>query len=71
MSSDIIKKFKILTKQCTDTIHDVITTNCQKYTSSTVLKYVNVSDKVNKLPWARLLNINFIVLTVLQPMDVQ
>ena len=45
---DIINKAKILTKQVSDTIHDVIPTKYQKYPSNTILKYANVLAKVNK-----------------------
>ena len=52
----ITNKIKILTKRGTDTIHAVIPMKYQKYTSTTILKYVNVLAKVNKLPWERLHN---------------
>ena len=39
-----------------DTIHDVIPTKCQRYPSNTILENTNVLDKVNKLPYWRLLN---------------
>ena len=47
---DIINKTKILTKQGSDTIHDVIPTKYHKYPSNPILKYVNVLAKVNKSP---------------------
>ena len=47
---DIINKTKILTKQVSDMIHDVILTKYQKYTLNTILKHANVLAKVNKSP---------------------
>ena len=44
----IINKTRRLTKRVSDTIHDVNTTKHQKYPSNTVLKNMNVLDKVNK-----------------------
>ena len=47
---DIINKFTIVTKRGTDRIHAVIPTKYQKDPSTTIIKYVNVMAKVNKLP---------------------
>ena len=49
-------KTKILTKQGSDTIHDIITKKYRKYPSNKILKHANVLSKVNKLPWRRLQN---------------
>ena len=43
-----INKIKVLTKQVTDILHDVIQKKDQKYLSTTILKHANVLDKVNK-----------------------
>ena len=51
---DIIHNIIILTKIVTYTIHAVILTKYQKYLSTTILKHVNVLDKVNKLSYGRL-----------------
>ena len=53
---DIINKSKILAKRGWYKIHDIIQTKYQKYPSNTILKRANVLDKVNKLPYGRLLN---------------
>ena len=53
---DIINKIIILTKQVTDMIHAVIPTKYHKYPSTTILKHVNLLDKINKTPYVRLLN---------------
>ena len=45
---DTINKTKILTKQGSDKIHDVIPTKYQKYPSNKILKHANVLAKVNK-----------------------
>ena len=47
---DIINKIAILTKLGTDMINDGIHKKYQKYPSTTILKHVNVFDKLNKLP---------------------
>ena len=47
---DIINKSKILSKQVSDMIHDVILTKYQKCPSSTILKHANVLAKLNKSP---------------------
>ena len=47
---EIINKTKILTKQGSYTIHDVIPTKYQKYSSNTILKQDIFLDKVNKSP---------------------
>ena len=47
---DIINKVTILTKRGIYTVHVVIPTEYQKYTSTTILKYANVLAKVEKLP---------------------
>ena len=52
----IINKIKILTKQGTNMIHDVIPKKYQKYPSITIFKHMNVLAKVNKLPWRHLPN---------------
>ena len=50
----IVNINKILTKQGTDMIQDVIPNKCQKYPSTRILKHVNVLDKLNKLSWGSL-----------------
>ena len=47
---DIINKIKILTKRGTDKIHAVIPAKYKKYPSTTIIKHVNVLDKLNKPP---------------------
>ena len=47
---DIINRIMKLTKQGLDTIHDVIPTKYQKYSSKTIIKHVNVLAKLNKSP---------------------
>ena len=37
-------------KRGTDMIHSVIPKKYQKYPSTTILKHMNVLDKVNKIP---------------------
>ena len=54
---DVTNKIIILTKQRTDRIHTVITTKNRKYTSTTILKHVNVLAKVNKSSYGLLPNI--------------
>ena len=41
----------MLTKSGTDTIHTDILMKYQKYPSTTILKHVNVLDKVHNPPW--------------------
>ena len=48
---DIIHIIKILIKQRTDTIHDIIPTKYQKYSSNTILKHVNSLAKLNQMPY--------------------
>ena len=53
---DIINKIKVITKICTYTIHDLIPLKYQKYPYTTIMKHVNVLDKVNKSPQGNLHN---------------
>ena len=53
---DIIKKIIISTKQGTDTIHAVFLTKYHKYPSTTILKHLNVLDKVTKPPYEFLID---------------
>ena len=39
----------MLTKKGTDKIHDAMPKKYQKYPSTTIIKHMNVLDKVNKL----------------------
>ena len=56
MSTWHYKQIRILTKQGTDTIHAVTQKKYHNYPSTTILKHVNVLDKVNKLSYVRLHN---------------
>ena len=47
---DIINRIMKLNKRGSDTIHDVIPTKYQKYSSKTIIKHANVLAKLNKLP---------------------
>ena len=49
-STWIINTIKIIIKQGSDTINDVIPTKYHKYPSNTILKYANVLAKLNKSP---------------------
>ena len=44
-----------LNKRGSDTIHDVIPTKYQKYSSKTIIKHAIFLDKLNKLPQGRLI----------------
>ena len=54
---DTIKIYIILTKQGTDTIHDIIPKKYHKYPSTTILKHVNVLSKLNQLTYVCLQNL--------------
>ena len=47
---DIINRIMKLNKRGSDTIHDVIPTKYQKYSSKTIIKHAIFLDKLNKLP---------------------
>ena len=51
---DIINKIVVLTKQDTYTIHAFIPKKYWKYSSTAILKHVDVLDKVNKSPYGSL-----------------
>ena len=54
---NIINNIVILTKWGADTIYIVLPTKYHKYSSTTILKHVNILDQVDKLPYKCLLDV--------------